>query len=515
MQQKYFIGVDIGTTSTKAVVFTPSGVIKGIANQEYSILVPKPTWAEQDPEVIFAAVLSATRDAIEQAGVVKQIAGIGFSAAMHSLLVMDANGYRLTNSIIWADNRSVIQTEQLKQDGTGHALYLRTGTPIHPMSPLTKLIWMRDYDLDTFRLAAKFLSIKEYVFYQLFGRYVVDYSIASATGLFNLEQLNWDEEALATAGIRSDQLSEPVPTTYILRGLKSQHAEQMGIEPNTPVVIGASDGVLANLGVGAIEPGQVTITIGTSSAVRTVVPTPITDPKTRTFCYALSENQWVIGGSSNNGGIVLRWFRDEFSCPEVEQAQQLNIDPYEIMLAAAAQVPAGSEGLLCLPFLSGERAPYWNANARGLFFGIGLHHKRSHFIRAILEGILFSVYSIYIALRDLAGEAREIRAAGGFARSKLWQQMMTDVFACDVLIPEVYEASSFGAAAIAMLALGAIDNLADVQQVIRITDRHEPDAQLSQIYSNLFHLYERIYSNVVEEFALLADYQRSSDGGIK
>jgi len=150
-----------------------------------------------------------------------------------------------------------------------------------------------------------------------------------------------------------------------------------------------------------------------SSAVHTVVPTPITDPKIRTFATRARING-LSRGSSNNGGVVLRWFRDEFSCPEVEQAQQLNIDPYEIMLAAAAST-TGSEGLLCLPFLSGERAPYWNANARGLFFGIGLHHKRSHFIRAVLEGILFSVYSIYIALRDLAGEAREIRAAGGFA----------------------------------------------------------------------------------------------------
>lgn len=508
--QQYFIGVDIGTTSTKAVVFTLSGVVKGVGNREYSILVPKSSWAEQDPDAIFAAVISATRDAIEQAGVERNIAAVGFSAAMHSLIVVDANGDRLTNSIIWADNRSVIQTEQLKQDGTGHALYLRTGTPIHPMSPLTKVMWMRDRDPDTFRLAAKFLSIKEYVFYQLFGCYVVDYSIASATGLFNLKQLNWDEEALAIAGIRADQLSDPVPTTHILHGLKLQYAAQMGIETNTPFVIGANDGVLANLGVGAIDPGQVTITIGTSSAVRTVVSTPVTDPKQRTFCYALTENQWVIGGASNSGGIVLSWFREQFSWSEVEQAQRQNIDPYEIMIQAAAKVPAGSEGLLCLPFLSGERAPYWNADARGLFFGIGLHHKRSHFIRAVLEGILFSVYSIYLAVRDLAGEAHEIRASGGFARSKIWRQMLADVFASNVLIPEVYEASSFGAAALAMLALGAIDNLADVQKIIHITERHEPDAQTSRIYSELFHIYERIYSNLVEEFTLLADYQRSS-----
>lgn len=509
MSQTYLIGVDIGTTSTKAIVFSSSGAIKGMGNRGYGILVPKPTWAEQDPEAIFAAVISAIRDAVEQAAVSKQaIAAVGFSAAMHSLIAMDAKSYPLTNSIIWADNRSVAQTEQLKQDGIGHALYLRTGTPIHPMSPLAKLIWMRELEPDTFGKAAKFISIKEYVFYQLFERYIVDYSIASATGLFNLKQLGWDEEALAVAGIRSEHLSELVPTTHVLRGLKMRHAEAMGLAPDTPVVIGANDGVLANLGVGAIAPDRIAITIGTSGAVRTVAHAPIVDPKGRTFCYALTENHWVIGGPTNNGGIVLRWFRDEFSLPEVEEAKRLGVDPYEVMIRAAVKVPAGAEGLLCLPFLSGERAPYWNASARGLFFGVGLHHKRAHFIRAVLEGILFAVYSVNIAVQELIGEAREIRASGGFARSKEWRQMMADLFGYEVLMPEVYEGSGFGAAVLAMYAVGAIAELTDVHKLIRISYRHQPDLHLSSIYHDLFLLYERIYQNAVEEFTLIADYQR-------
>lgn len=501
MSQTYFIGVDIGTTSTKAIVFTSSGAIKGMGNRGYGILVPKPTWAEQDPEAIFAAVIWATRDAVDSAGVSKQaIAAVGFGAAMHSLIAMDAKSCPLTNSMIWADNRSFAQTEKLKQDKTGHALYLRTGTPIHPMSPLTKLMWMRELDPDTFAKAAKFVSIKEYVFYQLFERYVVDYSIASATGLFNLKQLGWDSEAIAVAGIRPEQLSELVPTTHVLRGLKVQHAQAMGLSPDTPVVIGASDGVLANLGVGAIAPGEIAITIGTSGAVRTLVHAPITDPLMRTFCYALTENHWAIGGSTNNGGNVLRWFRDEFCLSEVEEAKRLGVDPYEVMIRAALKVPAGAEGLLCLPFLSGERAPYWNASARGLFFGVGLHHKRAHFIRAILEGILFSVYSVNVALQELIGEAREIWASGGFARSQEWRQMMADLFGYEVLMPEVYEGSGFGAAALAMYAVGAIADLTDVHKLIRVSYRHQPDLQLSRVYHDLFESYERIYHNVVKEF---------------
>lgn len=511
MASIYFIGVDIGTTSSKAVVFSSLGAVKGTGNGAYSILSPQPGWAEQEPEAIFKAVLSAVRSAIEQANVTKrEIGAVGFSAAMHSLIAVDANGTLLTNNIIWADNRSITQTEQLKQDGNGYTLYQRTGTPIHPMSPLTKLMWMREADSARFHQAAKFLSIKEYVFWRLFGCYVVDYSVASATGLFNLEKLNWDQDALATAGIQTTQLSQPVPTTHTLRGIQSQYAEAMGLEPDTPTIVGASDGVLANLGVGAIAPNQVAVTIGTSGAVRSTVQTPMIDPQGRTFCYALTQDYWVIGGATNNGGIVLRWLRDEFCRPEVEQAKQQKLDPYEVMIQAAAQVPAGSEGLLCLPYLSGERSPYWNADARGLFFGIGLHHQRSHFIRAVLEGILFSVYSIQAALCDLVGESQEIRAAGGFARSPVWRQMMADVFGREVIFPDVYEASSFGAAVLAMYATGVIEDLANVPQLVHVSEHHQPNSQLSSTYRQLFEIYQRLYNNVTDEFSQLANYLAKS-----
>ncbi|KQL48452.1 gluconokinase [Brevibacillus choshinensis] len=509
MKQTYFIGLDIGTTSTKAIVFTPSGAVRGIGNVDYPLLVPQPSWAEQDPETIFAAVITALKKAIEKADVDKhEIGGIGFSTAMHSLIAVDHQGSPLTHSIIWADNRSVAQADRLKQDGVGHNIYLATGTPIHPMSPLPKIMWLREQAPDTFRKAAKFISIKEYVIHRLFGQYVVDYSIASATGLFNLRKLDWDEEALYVAGITKQQLSEPVPTTHILRGMKIRYAEEIGLDVDTPFVVGASDGVLANLGIGAIDPGQVAITIGTSGAVRTVVPEPITDPKGRTFCYVLTENHWVIGGPSNNGGIMLRWFRDEFSWPEVERAKQMGVDPYDVMIQAAENVRAGADGLLFLPFLSGERAPYWNAQARGSFFGIGLHHKREHFIRAVLEGILFSVYSIGIALRDLAGGASEIRASGGFARSREWRQIMSDMFGYEVLIPESHESSSFGAALLAMHALGALNDLHDVKNMIHISHRHEPDLERSSTYLQLFYIYERVYYNLLEEYKLIADFQK-------
>ncbi|NJN92181.1 MAG: gluconate kinase [Leptolyngbyaceae cyanobacterium SL_5_14] len=508
MNSTYFIGVDVGTTSTKAIVFSASGASKGAGNQGYPLLTPHPSWAEQEPEAIFTAVIAAVRDAVNHARIAaSEVTAVGFSAATHSLIAVDPKGYPLTHSIIWADNRSTPQVERLKGSGKGYELYQRTGAPTHPTSLVTKLLWMQEHDPETFSKAAKFVSLKEYVLHQLFDEYVVDYSIASATGLFNPEQLDWDEEALAIAGLKRSQLSQLVPTTHILRGLKPRYAEAMGLAIDTPVVVGANDGALANLGVGAITPEQIAITIGTSAAVRTVAHEPLIDPKERTFCYALTKNHWVIGGPSNNGGIVLRWLRDQFCQAEIVQARQLGVDPYDLMIQSAATVSAGAEGLIFLPFLSGERAPYWNANARGSFFGLGLHHQRSHLIRAVLEGVLFSVYSIYLALQNLTGSAQVIRASGGFARSKVWRQMMADLFQAEVLVPEVYEGSSFGAAVLAMYAVNLIKNLEEVQQLIRITYRHQPNTVHASTYHELFEIYERLYQNTVEEAARLAAYQ--------
>lgn len=512
MNQSCAIGLDIGTTSTKAVVYTLAGEVKGIGNVDYPMHVPRPGWAEQEPDVIYKAVLEALRGAVARAGIgPAEVAAVGLSSAMHSVIAVDADGKPLSNSIIWADNRSALQTERLKSEGTGREIYLCTGTPIHPMSPLPKLIWMKEEDPATFFYAAKFISIKEYVLHKLFGVYVVDHSIASATGLFDIRKLDWDDQALRVAGIVRGQLSEPVPVTHMLRGLQADVAAMLGLAANTPFVVGASDGVLANLGVGAVESGQIAVTIGTSGAVRAVVDQPLTDPRGRTFCYVLAENRWVIGGPTNNGGLMLRWFRDQFGAVEAEQAKQLGRDPYDLLIEKAAGVEAGAEGLLFLPYLAGERAPHWNADARGSFFGIGLHHQREHFIRAVLEGVLFGVYHVARVLSELAGEAGEIRASGGFARSPEWRQMMTDMFGIPVVVPQTHESSSFGAALIAFYAAGQISSLDESKKIIALSDRQEPEQLNRARYQELFPVYERIYENTIREMAFLAEFQRKTN----
>ncbi|ULL15267.1 gluconokinase [Paenibacillus sp. H1-7] len=509
MSTKYMIGVDIGTTSTKSVLFETSGVLKASHGIEYPLYSPKPAIAEQDPDEIFQAVVATIRQVVANSGVdPSNILCVSFSSAMHSVIAVDAQGTPLTKCITWADNRSAGWTERIKQEMNGHHIYLRTGTPIHPMSPLSKLTWLRHEQQELFDKTSKFISIKEYVFYRLFNQYVIDYSIASATGMFHLEKLAWDEEALRIAGVTADRLSQPVPTTHYLTGMEPHWAQQMNLPASIPFVVGASDGVLSNLGVNAIDPGTVAVTIGTSGAIRTVTDRPVVDPKGRIFCYALTENYWVIGGPVNNGGMIFRWVRDQLCASEMETALRLGKDPYEILTEIASRVKPGSDGLIFHPYLTGERAPLWDANARGSFFGLGLHHKKEHMIRAVLEGVIFNLYSVFMALQELIGMPNKIQATGGFARSELWRQMMADIFDQEVHVPESVESSCLGAAILGLYGIGEIDSLHVVSGMVGATHHHVPNKDNVVIYQELSRIYVRLSRLLKEEYGEIAAFQK-------
>lgn len=508
-EKSYYLGVDIGTTSTKAVLFDRGGKVKGSEAVFYPLHTPNQLVAEQDPEEIFRAVLNSVREAIRKSGIpAEALKLVAFSAAMHSLMAVGKDGQLLTQSITWADTRSARQAKKIKEEKDGHSIYLRTGTPIHPMSPLSKLVWLKEEEPAIFGQAKKIIGIKEFIFHKLFGEYVIDHSLASATGLFNLENLDWDEGALEIAGVEADRLSRLVPTTQQMAGVKPEYAVFMGIREDVPFIIGASDGVLANLGVDAIDPGTAAVTIGTSGAIRTVLPKPKTDPKGRTFCYALTENHWVVGGPVNNGGIVLRWLRDEFASSEVETAKRLGIDPYDVLTQIASTVNAGADGLLFHPFLTGERAPLWDANARGSFFGLSIHHQKQHMIRAVLEGIVFNLYTVLLAVEELTGEPVRIQASGGFARSDMWCQLMADVFDKPVTVPESFESPCLGAVVLGMYALGEIKDFSIVSDMIGETRTHHPDAAASKTYRELLPIYIRLSRLLKEEYESIAEFQR-------
>jgi len=504
----FMLGVDIGTTSTKAVLFTEKGDVIQVENIGYPLHTPDMSTAEQNPEEIFQAVLQAITNITKQ-HTDKKPSFISFSSAMHSVIAMDENDQPLTQCITWADNRSEAWAHKIKTELNGHEIYKRTGTPIHPMSPLCKIAWIVNDRPDIANKAKKYIGIKEFIFKRFFDQYVVDHSIASCMGMMNLKKLAWDEEALKVTGITSDQLSELVPTTKIFSNCQPDLAKKIGINPQTKFVIGASDGVLSNLGVNAIRKGEIAVTIGTSGAIRTIIDQPQTDEKGRIFCYALTENHWVIGGPVNNGGMVLRWIRDEFASSEVETAKRLGIDPYEVLTKIAERVKPGSNGLLFHPYLAGERAPLWNPDVRGSFFGLTLSHKKEHMIRAALEGVIYNLYTVFLALTEcMDGPVTRIQATGGFARSDVWRQMMSDIFESEVVVPESYESSCLGACILGLYATGKIDSFEAVSDMIGSTYNHIPNESAVIEYRKLLPIFINLSRVLENEYAQIANYQR-------
>ncbi|AEN99460.1 gluconokinase [Lactobacillus sanfranciscensis] len=506
---EYVIGVDIGTTSVKTVLYDEDGNVKGYSNNLYPLYQDTADMAEEDPEEIFSAMIEGLNHVLEKADLEHgSLKGVSYSCAMHSVICLDENYKPLTRAITWADNRAVKYADELKENGIGMELYKKTGVPTHPMTPLTKIMWLRNEKPDIYKKTRYFVGIKEYINYKLFGELKEDYSIANATGLFNIFTMDWDDQALEVAGVTRDQLPKLVDTTYQFKGMVDHCANMIGINKETPFVIGASDGPLANLGVDAIQPGVVAVTIGTSGAVRVVTDKPTIDSKGRVFCYYLSENMWVVGGPVNNGGIVFRWVRDQLCLPEKVTAEQMHLDAYDLLTQIAAAVPAGSDGLIFLPFLGGERAPIWDADARGTFFGLTRKHTRANMIRAALEGIVYNLYTVMLALEEVVGEPKKIQATGGFARSKLWRQMLADIFEQDVNIPESFEGTALGAATLGMYSLGMISSLYDVSKFVGVTNTHKPNPKNYEAYRELIPIYIRLSRYLKPEYKNIATYQR-------
>ena len=503
------IGVDIGTTSTKSVAFTVDGRAVAEHSVGYPLDEPSPGYAEQDPALILDAVRRTVADVA--AACDGRVRGLSFSTAMHSLIGLDAAGAPLTPSVTWADARASAQAERLRAGPLGLPLHQRTGTPVHPMSPLTKLIWFREERSALCRRVAHWVGIKEYVLSQLVGApgatiLVMDHSVASGTGLMNIHTLRWDDEALGLAGVTAEQLPELVPTTHLLPSLRAESCAALGVPPGTPVVVGAGDGPLANLGSGAVRPGVVSATIGTSGAMRVIVEQAGVDPLGGAFCYALTESRWAVGGAINNGGLVLDWAGDAL-------APDLGHDPYDALLDVAANAAPGCGGLIMLPYLQGERAPHWSSLPRGVYVGLTREHRREHLVRAALEGVCQQLATVLDSMRAAGIEVREIRATGGFARSPLWRQMLSDVLGLDVGFPAGYEGSGFGAALLGMQALGMIESIAVAADLVRIEQTVHPDPAASAVYAALRPVFVELYDALVPTFTSLRRLADSGFGG--
>jgi gluconokinase len=470
---KVWIGLDIGSTNVKAIALTTANELVAEASMPCTTYRPKPQQTEQDPDEIYYLCVHTLRQLTDQLHDKNaHVEAVSLCSAMHSVIALDAQNRRLTRAMLWSDNRSEAQANGLKNNPLSARLYKQTGIPPHPYAPSTKVRWLAEKQPNVFKKTARFASQKEYVWFKWFGKWQADYSLASGTALFDNKKLAWSHLALDYAGIKPSQLSDAVTTTHIEYLTDAFNAQVLGLPVGTPFVIGAGDACLANLGSGALEKGVTTLTIGTSGAVRQTTPKPVSDPRQRLFTYVLDETHFVAGGPTNNGGNVLEWLSQHL----------LKRDPAEL-LDMAQNAPVGAEGLVFVPYLSGERAPVWNANARGSYQNVAWQHTQAHFARATFEGIVMNLNQIRSILDRQISPTQVLHANGGFTRSAFWVQLIADVFGVPVRINETSESGCVGAILLAMKALGNITTLEEgVKKHIHFGLTYEPNPNHRAFY---------------------------------
>ena len=481
---KYVLGVDVGTGSVKAVAVNLQCQSFDDHQVYYPFSSPRPGYHEQDPEQIRDAFIASIKGIIEKIG--SPPLAISLSSAMHSLIPVDESCTPLAPMITWADNRSAEIAKSLRASQQGISIYKATGTPLHAMSPLCKIIWIRENDPELFNSTHKFISIKEYIWHKLFNEFTLDQSNASCTGLFNIEQLKWHQDALELAGITDQSLSNVVATDHVK---KYNGSELDFLSPNTPFIIGASDGCLANLGSMADKPGIAAITIGTSGAVRVASSKPLPNEGSMTFSYILNKETYICGGPINNGGIALQWWLKNIK-PEPADSD------YEQLFQQIGSVPAGSSGLLFLPYLTGERAPIWDSESCGTFFGVKLQHTQAHFSRAVLEGICYALKDVLDAVQQNSVPITQINVSGGIVRSDLWVQTLADITGKKLVIVQSDDASAIGAAFMALKSISAISEYPTSN--FEGLKTFEPDQANVAAYAEQFVIYKQLYADLKE-----------------
>jgi xylulokinase len=483
----------VGTGGSRAVLIDTAGKIVSSATVEHKpFITPQTGWAEQDPHEWWRASAAAIRAAITKAAIpAEQIKAIGLSGQMHGAVMLDAADEVLRPAIIWCDQRSGEQCEKLTANVGSSRLIELTCNPALTGFTLPKILWVRDHEPEIWQRVRSVLLPKDYVRFRLTGDKATDVADASGTLLLNVAARRWSDEMLDAAEIRSDLLPRVNESQEVTGSLSARAAEETGLRAGTPVVAGAGDQAAGAVGLGIVRPGMVSATIGTSGVVFAATNTPALDPKGRvhTFCHAIPE-RWHVMGVTQGAGLSLRWFRDQFGVLSTDPSG----DPYESLTAEAAQVPPGADGLLWAPYLMGERTPHLDPLARAALVGLTASHTRAHVVRAILEGVAFSLKDSFEILKELNVPCETIRLGGGGARSELWRQIQADIYGQEVETAEAEEGAAYGVAILAGVAAGAWTSVdAACEAVIRTNTRVRPDERAAQLFHRQYRKYVALY----------------------
>lgn len=472
------IGLDLGTTNTKAVALTHQGEIKAVTSRSYRLHTTRPSWVEQDPGEVWEGVLRVLSEIARQVPI-SNIIGICLSGAMHSLFPIDQKGSPLALAMTWADQRAAPLVPELRKRVDTHALYLRTGCPVQAIYHIAKLRWWLTHQSEIQGSVSRYIAIKDYVLFKLTGELATDLGLASSTGLFDIYRQQWDLEALTAAGVTAENLAPLVSPTCVIGKIKAEVAQLTGLTQGLPIFAGSCDGGLANLGTGAYLPDQCVITVGTSGAIRRVVTQPLLDEQERTFCYLLYEDHWFAGGGINNAGLALQWVRENYYLDLPES------DGYRQIFQDVAALPPGADGVVFFPYFTGERSPYWNTSVRAIIAGLGLEHGRRHIARAVLEGIAISLEEVWEALVSHGLPDLPVLLTGGITQSPVWAQIVCDVLGVPMAAVEAGDASAVGAAILGHFALGNIASVDQISAQIKTEASWAPDPGNHAIYHKL------------------------------
>ncbi|MGE5204481.1 MAG: xylulokinase [Chlamydiota bacterium] len=486
-----FLGIDVGTGGTRAVAINARGQVLVAAGADHAHFAsPQTGWAEQDPRDWWRATQEAVRALLAKGVTAESLAAVGFSGQMHGAVLLDEQGEVLRPAIIWCDQRTAAQCRGITEKVGTRRLIELTANPALTGFTLPKLLWVREHQPELWARVRTVLLPKDYVRFRLTGELAIDVADASGTLLFDVAHRRWSAEVAQAMQVDERLLPHVFESPQVVAVVSPEGAKATGLKPGTRVVAGAGDQAAGAVGLGVVKPGAVSATIGTSGVVFAATDRPALDPRGRvhTFCHAVP-GRWHVMGVTQGAGLSLRWFRDQFGAGADDGS-----DPYDRLCAEAAQVPAGAEGLLWAPYLMGERTPHLDPQARAALVGLTASHTRAHVVRAILEGVAFSLRDTLTIFEEMKLPVESIRLGGGGARSPVWRQIQAEVYGRAVELAAVEEGAAYGAALLAGVAGGAWESVdAACQAAIRIAARIQPDPAAVQHMTARYQEYRKMY----------------------
>lgn len=512
---EYVLGIDVGTTGTKAVLVETTGRLAARATHEYPLHTPRPGWAEQDPADWWRATVAAIRDVMSASGArPDEVRGLGLSGQQHGAVFLDAGGHVLRESLLWCDQRTAAQCAWIHDTVGFDRVVGETLNPVLTGFQAPKIVWLRDHEPETYERLRMILLPKDYVRYRLTGEYATEVSDAAGTSLLNVARREWSEVMVRGLGLTMDMLPQVYESPVASAAVCASVAQETGLRAGLPVAGGGGDNACSAVGNGVIEEGIVQVSVGTSGTIFAPMREPKMDPKLRvhTFCHAVP-GQWHAMGVMLMAGGSLRWFRDELCAEERAEAERRGIDPYVVIVERAAEAPLGSEGLIFLPYMTGERTPHADPHARGVFLGLGLRHAKVHLARAILEGVCYGLRDSLEIFREMELPVGEVRSTGGGSRSAFWRQMQSDVFGTPLMGMEIDEGAAFGAALLGGVGAGVWPDVpAACRAVVRTREPVEPNRRASAAYGKYYPVYRGLYRSLKRHFARLAKVVEQTAG---